>query len=290
MISLTVGIGIWYTVCSTPPEHGAPVWCSIIFPSSAHLHLLRTGQPAPICIRPALVTDPPCLTCPTIAICIPFSHPTVRSRFDGMPICSIQNPASSSPKTHLHHLRLRQQKVGQRSSPIRLQIQTQAGTHHEQPPDHPSDPNRPARSHPSQHAQAVQQHAQMVTIPSSRRTSKSKLHEATRQRPQIEIRGAADAHHDPPVGSKPKSSAARKATQRAASPLHTLQPWHRIVLQTSPAVTDTSIASTRRPVSKPLQQPSPEESSPAIQRTYLPISRQLPPANTASPAHAAVSS
>ncbi|KAL5994206.1 hypothetical protein ACLOJK_035078 [Asimina triloba] len=25
--------------------------------------------------------------------------------------------------------------------------QTQAGTHHEQPPDHPSDPNRPARSH-----------------------------------------------------------------------------------------------------------------------------------------------
>ncbi|KAL5994289.1 hypothetical protein ACLOJK_035161, partial [Asimina triloba] len=32
---------------------------------------------------------------------------------DGMPICSIQNPASSSPKTHLHHLRLRQQKMGQ---------------------------------------------------------------------------------------------------------------------------------------------------------------------------------
>ncbi|KAL6001155.1 hypothetical protein ACLOJK_006887, partial [Asimina triloba] len=32
-----------------------------------------------------------------------------------------------------------------------------------------------------------------------RRTSKSKLHEATRQRPQIEIRGAADAHHGPPV-------------------------------------------------------------------------------------------
>ncbi|KAL6001156.1 hypothetical protein ACLOJK_006888, partial [Asimina triloba] len=53
----------------------------------------------------------------------------------------------------------------QQARPIQ---QTQAGTHHEQPPDHPSDPNRPARSHPSQHAQAVQQHAQMVTIPSSR--------------------------------------------------------------------------------------------------------------------------
>ncbi|KAL5986978.1 hypothetical protein ACLOJK_015313 [Asimina triloba] len=53
------------------------------------------------------------------------------------------------------------------------------------------------------------------------------------------------------VGSKPKSSAARKATQRAASPLHTLQPWQRIVLQSSPAVTNPSIASTRRPVSKP---------------------------------------
>ncbi|KAL6013480.1 hypothetical protein ACLOJK_003978 [Asimina triloba] len=26
-----------YTVCSAPPEHGAPVWCSIVFPNPTHL-------------------------------------------------------------------------------------------------------------------------------------------------------------------------------------------------------------------------------------------------------------
>ncbi|KAL5978814.1 hypothetical protein ACLOJK_018709 [Asimina triloba] len=26
-----------YTVCITPPEHGAPVWCSIVFPNPTHL-------------------------------------------------------------------------------------------------------------------------------------------------------------------------------------------------------------------------------------------------------------
>ncbi|KAL5981248.1 hypothetical protein ACLOJK_029169 [Asimina triloba] len=40
-----------YSVFNTPPEHGAPVWCSI-FSNPAHLHLLRKGQPPPIWIRP----------------------------------------------------------------------------------------------------------------------------------------------------------------------------------------------------------------------------------------------
>ncbi|KAL5977655.1 hypothetical protein ACLOJK_039183 [Asimina triloba] len=42
-----------YTVCSALPEHGAPVWCSIIFPNPAHLqqiddaiqHLLWPAAP-----------------------------------------------------------------------------------------------------------------------------------------------------------------------------------------------------------------------------------------------------
>ncbi|KAL5991452.1 hypothetical protein ACLOJK_012361 [Asimina triloba] len=34
-----------YNIFNTPPEHGAPVWCSIIFPNPVHLHLLRSADP-----------------------------------------------------------------------------------------------------------------------------------------------------------------------------------------------------------------------------------------------------
>ncbi|KAL5985837.1 hypothetical protein ACLOJK_027826 [Asimina triloba] len=52
-----------YTVYSDPPEHGAPVWCSIIFPNPAHLHLFSYAgsqhRPSPITVPPSAISPDP---------------------------------------------------------------------------------------------------------------------------------------------------------------------------------------------------------------------------------------
>ncbi|KAL5974910.1 hypothetical protein ACLOJK_031586 [Asimina triloba] len=117
-----------YTVCSAPPEHGAPVWCSIVFPNPAHLPSPSTTSriPPPICISfnpptpspPANVHDPTSSRTPVRQPANEIHRPDPASRRHNQRSLLLRcKPAPPATAHHAHAPSARSQATVQRLTP-----------------------------------------------------------------------------------------------------------------------------------------------------------------------------